>query len=75
MIRVTHLFIAGPADTGVEDYIRDTYLPLLHALPNALRVESAFVIETPLGSTQVRAFVDQYFEDVDDMTAAMVSQA
>jgi hypothetical protein len=75
MIRVTHLFPGKAADQELGSYIRNTYLPLLEALPGMLRVEAAFVTDMPLGSMQVHAFVDQYFEDEDDMTAAMVSPA
>ena len=75
MIRVTHLFPGNAGDADLEAYIRNTYLPLLAALPGMLRFEAAFVTGAPLGIVKVHAFVDQYFDTEDAMNAAMASLA
>lgn len=75
MIRVTHLFSSSGKHPVTEQFVRETYLPLLEALPGALRTEAARVTVPPLGSAKIGFIVDQYFADEDAMNKAMVSAA
>src|SRR5512143_3599863 len=75
MIRVTHLFMNSGSTPASEQYIRETYIPMLEALPGAVRLEAARVSEAPLGPSQVGYVLDQYFADADAMHRAMASAA
>ena len=70
MIRVT-FFIDRGEDS--ESYAVNSFLPLLHALPDTVRLDAARVIASATGEVRARIIIDVLFEDETRMNLAFAS--
>ena len=70
MIRVTFLIDRGEDS---ESYAVNSFLPLLHALPDTLRLDAARVIASAAGEVRARIIIDVFFEDEARMNLAFAS--
>lgn len=70
MIRVT-FFIDRGEDS--EPFALNSFLPLLQALPDTVRLDAARVIATAAGEVRARIMIDVFFEDEARMNLAFAS--
>jgi quinol monooxygenase YgiN len=75
MIRISHLVRTDRPDDAFAAEVEASFVPLVRALPGAIRTEAARVLEAGLGENGIAYLVDAWFPDEDALTAALASPA
>ncbi len=72
MVKLNALYGHPEDPEAFEEYYANTHLPLVEAIPNAGRLETARVVATPDGSeSPYYRIAELYFESMEQMQASL----